>query len=132
MLRTMLSGMHSAMLTCPRRCARVQVVITPCEKYMPWSNEKIAEEMHRQVQQLFPSARQLTNTWHSVVKIQQSLYRCARGSPLVSIISCSLCRFALLLSRLCGAWTTRDGAAGAAARCCVHWLALASVLHSHY
>ena len=55
----------------------LQVVITPCETYMPWSNEKIAAEMHKQVQQLFPSARQLTNTWHSVVKIQQSLYRCA-------------------------------------------------------
>ena len=32
-----------------------------------------------QVKKLFPSARQLTNTWHSVVKIQQSLYREAPG-----------------------------------------------------
>jgi uncharacterized protein with NAD-binding domain and iron-sulfur cluster len=57
--------------------AAAQVVITPCEKYMPLSNEAVAAEMHRQVQKLFPSARNLTNTWHSVVKIQQSLYRCA-------------------------------------------------------
>ena len=55
----------------------MQVVITPCEKYMPMSNEAIAAEMHKQVQRLFPSARGLSNTWHSVVKIQQSLYRCA-------------------------------------------------------
>ena len=32
-----------------------------------------------QVKKLFPSARRLTNTWHSVVKIQQSLYREAPG-----------------------------------------------------
>ncbi len=32
-----------------------------------------------QVRKLFPSARRLTNTWHSVVKIQQSLYREAPG-----------------------------------------------------
>jgi zeta-carotene desaturase len=55
----------------------MQVVITPCEKYMPMSNAAIAAEMHKQVQKLFPSARGLTNTWHSVVKVQQSLYRCA-------------------------------------------------------
>jgi zeta-carotene desaturase len=56
----------------------MQVVITPCEKYMPMTNEQIAAEMHKQVQQLFPSARELASTWHSVVKIQQSLYRCAQ------------------------------------------------------
>ena len=32
-----------------------------------------------QVRQLFPSARGLDNTWHSVVKIQQSLYVEAPG-----------------------------------------------------
>eukprot|EP00892_Ulva_mutabilis_P006610 jgi/Ulvmu1/4320/UM002_0043.1 len=57
----------------------MQVVITPCEKYMPLTNEEIAAEMHKQVQKLFPSARQLENTWHSVVKITQSLYREAPG-----------------------------------------------------
>ena len=40
----------------------------------------LAEPLHgSQVKKLFPSARQLTNTWHSVVKIQQSLYREAPG-----------------------------------------------------
>ena len=32
-----------------------------------------------QVRRLFPSAAGLTNTWHSVVKISQSLYREAPG-----------------------------------------------------
>jgi zeta-carotene desaturase len=53
----------------------VQVVITPCEKYMPLPNEEIAAEMHRQVQKLFPSAGGMEPTFHSVVKIGQSLYR---------------------------------------------------------
>lgn len=53
----------------------MQVVITPCEKYMPLTNEEIAAEMHKQVQKLFPSARSLDYTFHSVVKIAQSLYR---------------------------------------------------------
>jgi hypothetical protein len=44
---------------------------------MPMSNEEIAAEMDRQVRVLFPSAKGLTNTWHSIVKIGQSLYRCA-------------------------------------------------------
>lgn len=91
----------------PRRCERVsagrcavgsaqeergvrgvQVVITPCEKYMPESNEAIAAEMHRQIQKLFPSAAGLEPTWHSVVKIQQSLYRCARRSSFVHYGNC--------------------------------------------
>jgi zeta-carotene desaturase len=32
-----------------------------------------------QVRELFPSARGLEMTWHSIVKIQQSLYREVRG-----------------------------------------------------
>jgi len=52
----------------------MQVVITPAQPYMAWTNERIAAEADRQVRNLFPSARGLTNTWHSVVKIQQSLY----------------------------------------------------------
>ena len=32
-----------------------------------------------QIRKLFPSARGLQNTWHSVVKIGQSLYREAPG-----------------------------------------------------
>ncbi|KAL6764090.1 flavin-containing amine oxidoreductase-domain containing protein [Haematococcus lacustris] len=57
----------------------MQVVITPAAPYMPWTNERIAAEADRQVRQLFPSARGLTNTWHSVVKISQSLYLEAPG-----------------------------------------------------
>jgi uncharacterized protein with NAD-binding domain and iron-sulfur cluster len=34
---------------------------------------------HHQVRQLFPSARNLNMTWHSIVKIGQSLYREAPG-----------------------------------------------------
>ena len=68
----------------PRGRGRVQVVITPCEKYMPQSNAAIAAEMHRQVQRLFPSAAGMEPTWHSVVKIQQSLYRCARWAAAQS------------------------------------------------
>ncbi len=57
----------------------MQVVITPAQPYMPWTNEAIAAEADKQVRMLFPSARGLQNTWHSVVKIQQSLYVEAPG-----------------------------------------------------
>lgn len=80
----------------------MQVVITPCEKYMPLSNEAIAAEMHRQVQQLFPSARALEATWHSVVKIQQSLYRCVldSGLPVVALGRCGCGDVHALCSRV--------------------------------
>lgn len=52
----------------------MQCVITPAAPYMPWTNEAIAAETDRQVRQLFPSARNLKCTWHSIVKIAQSLY----------------------------------------------------------
>ncbi len=57
----------------------MQVVITPADSYMAMTNEEIAAKMHEQVKTLFPSARQLNLTWHSVVKIGQSLYREAPG-----------------------------------------------------
>ena len=57
----------------------MQVVITPADPYMAMSNEAIAAKMDEQVRVLFPSARQLEVTWHSVVKIGQSLYREAPG-----------------------------------------------------
>ncbi|GAX75350.1 hypothetical protein CEUSTIGMA_g2794.t1 [Chlamydomonas eustigma] len=57
----------------------MQVVITPAQPYMSWSNEAIAKEADKQVRQLFPSARGLEMTWHSIVKIQQSLYVEAPG-----------------------------------------------------
>ncbi|PNH06724.1 Zeta-carotene desaturase, chloroplastic/chromoplastic [Tetrabaena socialis] len=57
----------------------MQCVITPAAPYMSWTNEAIAEETDRQVRQLFPSARGLKVTWHSLVKIGQSLYEEAPG-----------------------------------------------------
>eukprot|EP00877_Chromochloris_zofingiensis_P006028 jgi/Chrzof1/1679/Cz10g17010.t1_ZDS[v5.2] len=57
----------------------LQCVITPAEPYMPWTNEAIAKETDRQVRLLFPSAKNLDVTWHSIVKIGQSLYREAPG-----------------------------------------------------
>ncbi|GFR47143.1 hypothetical protein Agub_g8833 [Astrephomene gubernaculifera] len=60
----------------------MQCVITPAVPYMAWTNEAIAAETDRQVRQLFPSARGLRMTWHSVVKISQSLYEEAPGMDL--------------------------------------------------
>ena len=57
----------------------LQCVITPADDYMAWTNERLAEETDRQARRLFPSAEGLKLTWHSVVKIAQSLYREAPG-----------------------------------------------------
>jgi len=38
------------------------------------------------VRKLFPSARGLENTWHSIVKIQQSLYREVRRCLLLPVV----------------------------------------------
>lgn len=57
----------------------MQCVLTPADPYMPLSNEAICAKVDDQVRKLFPSARGLTMTWNSVVKIQQSLYREAPG-----------------------------------------------------
>ena len=58
----------------------LQCVLTPADPYMPLSKEKIAERVHEQVLELFPSARELGEPeWSSVVKIAQSLYREAPG-----------------------------------------------------
>jgi zeta-carotene desaturase len=57
----------------------MQCVLTPADAYMPLTNEAIAAKVDKQVRELFPSARGLEMTWHSIVKIQQSLYREAPG-----------------------------------------------------
>eukprot|EP00898_Chlorokybus_atmophyticus_P003283 jgi/Chlat1/3956/Chrsp26S04036 len=57
----------------------MQLVLTPGDPYMGTPNEEIAEIVDKQVKDLFPSARDLKVTWHSVVKIAQSLYREAPG-----------------------------------------------------
>jgi len=57
----------------------LQCVLTPADPYMPLPNEEIAARVHKQVVALFPSAAGMEPTWHSVVKIAQSLYREAPG-----------------------------------------------------
>ena len=57
----------------------MQCVLTPADPYMPRLNEDIAAEVDRQVRKLFPSSKDFKVTWHSIVKIGQSLYREAPG-----------------------------------------------------
>ncbi len=57
----------------------LQLVLTPGDPFIKQSNEAIAHHVLAQVQELFPSARDLTMTWYSVVKLAQSLYREAPG-----------------------------------------------------
>ncbi|MEN9264778.1 MAG: 9,9'-di-cis-zeta-carotene desaturase, partial [Thermostichales cyanobacterium BF4_bins_65] len=53
----------------------LQLVLTPGDPFLEMSNQAIAEHVLAQVRELFPSARELTMTWYSVVKLAQSLYR---------------------------------------------------------
>jgi zeta-carotene desaturase len=57
----------------------MQLVLTPGDPFIKQSNEEIAHHVLQQVQELFPSARELNMTWYSVVKLAQSLYREAPG-----------------------------------------------------
>ena len=57
----------------------LQLVLTPGDPFIKQSNEAIAQHVLKQVQDLFPSARELNMTWFSVVKLAQSLYREAPG-----------------------------------------------------
>lgn len=57
----------------------LQLVLTPGDPFIRKSNEEIAQQILAQVQELFPSARELNMTWYSVVKLAQSLYREAPG-----------------------------------------------------
>jgi zeta-carotene desaturase len=57
----------------------LQVVLTPGDPFIKQSNESIAQHVLKQVHDLFPSSRELNMTWHSVVKLAQSLYREAPG-----------------------------------------------------
>jgi len=60
----------------------LQLVLTPGDPFIRESNEAIANHVLKQVQDLFPSARNLNMTWYSVVKLAQSLYREAPGMDL--------------------------------------------------
>lgn len=53
----------------------LQLVLTPGDEQMKRTNEDIVERTLQQVLQLFPSAKKLTCTWSSVVKLGESLYR---------------------------------------------------------
>ncbi len=57
----------------------LQLVLTPGDPFIKQSNEEIAQHVLKQVQDLFPSSRELKMTWYSVVKLAQSLYREAPG-----------------------------------------------------
>jgi zeta-carotene desaturase len=57
----------------------MQLVLTPGDPFIKMSNEDIAQHVLKQVQELFPSARDLNMTWFSVVKLAKSLYREAPG-----------------------------------------------------
>lgn len=57
----------------------LQLVLTPGDPFIKQSNEAIAQHVLKQVHDLFPSSRELTMTWYSVVKLAQSLYREAPG-----------------------------------------------------
>ncbi|HEY9638535.1 MAG TPA: 9,9'-di-cis-zeta-carotene desaturase [Coleofasciculaceae cyanobacterium] len=57
----------------------LQLVLTPGDPFIRQSNEAIAQHVLKQVHELFPSSRELTMTWYSVVKLAQSLYREAPG-----------------------------------------------------
>ena len=57
----------------------LQLVLTPGDPFIKESNENIANHVLKQVQNLFPSSRELNMTWYGVVKLAQSLYREAPG-----------------------------------------------------
>jgi zeta-carotene desaturase len=57
----------------------LQLVLTPGDPFIKQSNDAIAQHVLKQVQDLFPSSRELNMTWYSVVKLAQSLYREAPG-----------------------------------------------------
>lgn len=63
----------------PGEGSLIQAVLTPGDPFIKANNETIAHHVLRQVQELFPSARDLKMTWYSVVKLAQSLYREAPG-----------------------------------------------------
>lgn len=63
----------------PGQGSLLQLVLTPGDPFVKKSNEAIAQQVLKQVHDLFPSSRNLKMTWYSVVKLAQSLYREAPG-----------------------------------------------------
>ncbi|EKQ68653.1 zeta-carotene desaturase [Leptolyngbyaceae cyanobacterium JSC-12] len=53
----------------------MQVVLTPGDPFIKMGNDAIVQHALKQIHDLFPSSRELSLTWSSVVKLAQSLYR---------------------------------------------------------
>lgn len=60
----------------------LQLVLTPGDPFIKKNNEEIAQQVLKQVHELFPSSRELNMTWYNVVKLAQSLYREAPGMDI--------------------------------------------------
>ena len=57
----------------------LQCVLTPGDRWIGRSKERITKEIDEEVRRLFPSSKNLTLLWSNVVQIPQSLYREAPG-----------------------------------------------------
>ncbi len=57
----------------------LQCVLTPGDRWIGRSKEKITEEIDKEVRNLFPSSKNLKLLWSNVVQIPQSLYRESPG-----------------------------------------------------
>ena len=57
----------------------LQCVLTPGDRWMGRSKDKITEEVDKEVRNLFPSSKNLKLLWSNVVQIPQSLYRESPG-----------------------------------------------------
>ena len=57
----------------------LQCVLTPGDRWIGRSQEKITEEIDKEVRRLFPSSKNLKLLWSNVVQIPQSLYRESPG-----------------------------------------------------
>ena len=57
----------------------LQCVLTPGDKWIGKSKERITTVIDKEVRRLFPSAKNLTLLWSNVVQIPQSLYRESPG-----------------------------------------------------
>ena len=57
----------------------LQCVLTPGDRWMGRSKERITKEIDQEVRRLFPSSKNLNLLWSNVVQIPQSLYRESPG-----------------------------------------------------
>ncbi len=57
----------------------LQCVLTPGDRWIGRSKDKVTKEIDKEVRQLFPSANNLKLLWSNIVQIPQSLYRESPG-----------------------------------------------------